>query len=66
MLPYSASDLELRYYKVADKLTAITGFSELLLAGAYGPLTPEQKRVFETVVQQVKDACEIIRSPESK
>ena len=54
-------DVERRYCDLADKLTSVTGFSELLLTGAYGPLTPEQARVLKSVVDQAKLACEIVR-----
>ena len=54
-------EVEQRFRKVADKLTSLTGFSELLLSGSYGPLNSEQKRVLESVVQQAKEVCELVR-----
>jgi hypothetical protein len=46
---------------LTDRLTAVLGFSELLLEGAYGPLDPEQKRVLNDVVEAAKDLKELVR-----
>ncbi len=48
--------------KVTDRVTAVLGFSELLLEGAYGPLEPEQRRVLEDVVEAARDLKELIRA----
>lgn len=48
--------------KLADRMTAVLGFSELLLGGAYGPLEPEQQRVLEDVVEAARDLKEMIRA----
>ncbi len=38
--------------RLMDRLTVIRGFTELLLEGAFGPVTPDQKRVlFETLLE---------------
>jgi hypothetical protein len=61
MLPFPERELAQRFGKVADTLTSITGFNELLLSETYGPLNAEQKRVLQSVVQQAKELCELIR-----
>lgn len=53
-----ASDRE----RLTDRVTAVLGFSELLLEGAYGPLEPEQRRVLEDVVEAARDLKEMIRA----
>lgn len=47
---------------LTDRVTAVLGFSELLLEGAYGPLEPEQRRVLEDVVEAARDLKEMIRA----
>jgi signal transduction histidine kinase len=47
---------------LTDRVTAVLGFSELLLEGAYGPMEPEQRRVLEDVVEAARDLKEIIRA----
>lgn len=42
--------------RVADRLTIICGFSELLRDGAYGRLTPRQRRVVETLTREAREA----------
>lgn len=49
------------YALIADKLTSVAGFTELLLKGAYGEMTPSQKKVLESVAQAARDACEVVR-----
>jgi hypothetical protein len=46
---------------LADRVTAVLGFAELLLDGAYGPLSPEQERVLMDVVDAAKDVRDIVR-----
>ena len=50
---------------LTDRMTAVLGFTELLLEGAYGPLEPEQRRVLEDVVEAARDLKEIIRADTS-
>lgn len=64
MSPFLDQEVEQRFRKAADKLTSLTGFSELLLAGSYGALNPEQKRVQETVVLLARELCELVRVPQ--
>jgi hypothetical protein len=47
---------------LTDRVTAVLGFSELLLEGAYGPLEPEQQRVVADVVEAARDLKEMIRA----
>jgi signal transduction histidine kinase len=47
---------------LSDRMTAVLGFSELLLEGAYGPLEPQQRRVLEDVVEAARDLKEMIRA----
>jgi hypothetical protein len=42
--------------RVADRLTIICGFSELLRDGVYGRLTPRQRRVVETLTKEARQA----------
>ena len=48
--------------RLADRVTAVLGFSELLLEGGYGPLEPEQRKVLEDVVEAARDLKEMIRA----
>lgn len=43
--------------RVADHLTVICGFGELLRDGVYGRLTPKQHRVLKTMAQQAREAA---------
>ncbi|HZE97400.1 MAG TPA: hypothetical protein VE981_10270 [Planctomycetota bacterium] len=43
-------------HRVADRLTVVCGFAELLRDGAYGPVNDEQKRVLETLISEAKEA----------
>lgn len=47
---------------LTDRVTAVLGFSELLLEGAYGPLEPRQQKVLEDVVEAARDLKEIVRA----
>lgn len=42
--------------RVADRLTVVCGFGELLRDGAYGSLTPEQQRILATLVAAARDS----------
>ena len=46
-------------FRLGDRLTVITGFAELMVDGAYGPLTAEQKRVLETLVRDAREAGDL-------
>ncbi len=48
--------------RLTDRVTAVLGFSELLLEGAYGPLDPRQQRVLEDVVEAARDLKEMVRA----
>ncbi len=44
--------MEETYDKLMDRLTVIRGFTELLLEGAFGPVTTDQRRIlFEVVLE---------------
>lgn len=43
-------------HRVADRLTVICGFGELLRDGAYGPVTPEQLKVLDTLAREAREA----------
>jgi hypothetical protein len=43
--------------RVADRLTIIRGFSELLRDGAFGRLTPRQRRIVETLTKEARQAA---------
>jgi hypothetical protein len=44
-----------------DRVTAVLGFSELLLEESYGSLTPQQKKILSNVVAAAWDVREILR-----
>ncbi len=44
-----------------DRVTALLGYSELLLEGTYGELTPEQEEVVRKIVDAAYDVRDIIR-----
>lgn len=46
-------------FRLGDRLTVITGFAELMLQGAYGPLSAEQKRVLETLARDAQEAGDL-------
>ncbi|HLY11813.1 MAG TPA: hypothetical protein VKW04_21105 [Planctomycetota bacterium] len=54
--PPSDSDREAALHRVADRLTVICGFGELLRDGAYGSITPEQQRILDTLVKEAREA----------
>ena len=43
-----------------DRVTAVLGFSELLLEESYGSLTPQQKRILVNVVAAARDVRDIL------
>ena len=47
--------------KIFDRLTVLVMNHELLLNGAYGPLTPEQKKVVASLLARSKDLATLIR-----
>ncbi len=42
--------------RVADRLTVVSGFGELLRDGAYGDVTPEQRRILDTLVAAARES----------
>lgn len=54
--PPSDSEREAALHRVADRLTVICGFGELLRDGAYGPLTLEQQKVLDTLSKEAREA----------
>lgn len=48
--------------RLTDRVTAVLGFSELLLDGAYGPLEPRQREALEDVVAAAQDLKEMVRA----
>jgi len=54
--PSSDPEREATFHRIADRLTVLCGFSELLRDGAYGPLTPEQQRILDTLVRESREA----------
>ena len=43
-----------------DRVTAVLGFSELLLEESYGSLTPQQKKILVNVVAAARDVRDIL------
>ena len=44
-----------------DRVTAVLGFSELLLEESYGSLTSQQKKILLNVVLAARDVRDILR-----
>lgn len=44
-----------------DRVTAVLGFSELLLEESYGSLTPQQKKILFNVVVAAREVRDILR-----
>ena len=49
-----------------DRVTAILGFTELLLEESYGSLTAEQKKVLFQVVVAAREVRDILREKKAK
>ena len=47
--------------KIFDRLTVLVMNHELLLSGAYGPLTAQQKTILADLVQRSKEVAALIR-----
>ena len=47
---------------LSDRVTTVLGFSQLLLEEGYGPLTDEQKRVLEEIVQAATELKDQVRA----
>ena len=45
-----------------DRVTAVLGFSELLLEESYGSLTPQQKKILSNVVLAARDVRDILKA----
>ena len=54
--PPSDSDRDAALHRVADRLTVICGFGELLRDGAYGSVTPEQQKILNTLAREAREA----------
>ena len=54
--PPSDAERDAALHRVADRLTVICGFGELLRDGAYGSVTPEQQRVLDTLAKEAREA----------
>jgi len=49
-----------------DRVTAVLGFSELLLEESYGNLNPQQKKVLFNVVVAAREVRDILRERNEK
>ena len=49
-----------------DRVTAVLGFSELLLEESYGTLHPQQKKVLFNVVVAAREVRDILRERNEK
>jgi hypothetical protein len=49
-----------------DRVTAVLGFSELLLEESYGSLNPQQKKVLFNVVVAAREVRDILRESAPK
>lgn len=54
--PPSEPERDAELHRVADRLTVICGFGELLRDGAYGQVTPEQQKVLDTLAKEAREA----------
>ena len=48
-----------------DRVTAVLGFSELLLEESYGSLTPQQKKILSNVVLAAREVRDILREKDA-
>jgi len=46
-------------FRLGDRLTVITGFAELMVDGAYGPLSADQQRILVTMVRDAREAGDL-------
>jgi hypothetical protein len=49
-----------------DRVTAVLGFSELLLEESYGCLNPQQKKILFNVVVAAREVRDILRERNEK
>ena len=49
-----------------DRVTAVLGFTELLLEESYGDLNPQQKKVLFNVVVAAREVRDILRQASPK
>jgi hypothetical protein len=49
-----------------DRVTAVLGFSELLLEESYGSLSPQQKKILFNVVVAAREVRDILRERNEK
>jgi hypothetical protein len=54
--PPADGEREMLIRRVADRLTVVCGFGELLRDGAYGEVNPEQIRVLTTLVGAARES----------
>ena len=54
--PPAENEREALIRRVADRLTVVCGFGELLRDGAYGEITPEQQRILNTLVAAARES----------
>lgn len=47
--------------KIFDRLTVLVVNHELLLTGAYGPLSPEQKAILGDLVVRSREVADLLR-----
>ena len=51
------SNRDAELHRVADRLTVLCGFGELLRDGVYGFVTPEQHRLLEAMTEEAREAA---------
>lgn len=47
--------------KIFDRLTVLVLNQDLLLSGAHGPLTPEQREILTTLLKASREAADLLR-----
>ncbi len=67
--PPADKEREALIRRVADRLTVVCGFGELLRDGAYGDISPEQHRILSTLVAAARESGTLFQEmlqPKSK
>ena len=49
------------YEELADRVTTVLGFCELMLEDAYGSLSPQQRRVLGDVMKAARELRDLVR-----
>ena len=53
------------YAELADRLTVLAGYCEMMLNGSFGPIPESQRQALETIFQASAGAQQILREAQS-